>query len=30
LASSSFTLSDAGHVVFRGNEILDQQGGLGV
>ena len=25
-----FARPDAGHVVFKGNEILDQQGGLGV
>jgi ribonuclease P protein subunit RPR2 len=25
-----FARPDAGHVIFRGNEVLDQQGGLGV
>ena len=25
-----FARPDAGHVVFRGNEVLDQRGGLGV
>lgn len=25
-----FARSDAGHVVFKGNEVLNQQGGLGV
>jgi ribonuclease P protein subunit RPR2 len=25
-----FARPDAGHVVFRGNEVLDQKGGLGV